>query len=119
MEALLSGSMRYGDLQIAVTGIAPNILADRLRRLEADGLLTATAYVERPLRFEYRLTIEGRALAGALRLLAEWGATRDGAGGDHESLRHDACGTALEAHWYCPTCGDTVDAATETDTRRV
>lgn len=119
MEALLTSPLRYGDLQAAIPGIAPNILADRLRRLESDGLLAATAYVERPPRFEYRLTIEGRALAGALRLLADWGASREGAGGEHESLRHEACGTALEARWYCPTCGEVVDTATATDTRRV
>jgi len=110
VEALLAGPLRYGELQAAVAGIAPNILADRLRRLEADGLLASTAYVERPPRFEYRLTAEGRALAGALRLLADWGALHGGAAGaDHEAVRHRVCGTALGAHWYCPTCGDVVD----------
>jgi DNA-binding HxlR family transcriptional regulator len=113
VEALLARPLRYGELQAGVTGIAPNILADRLRRLEADGLLTSTAYEERPPRFEYRLTVEGRALAGALRLLADWGARHGGATGgageDHEAIRHAACGTALEARWFCPTCGEVVD----------
>ena len=120
VEALLVGPLRYGDLQAAVAGIAPNILAIRLRRLEADGLLASTAYAERPPRFEYRLTSEGRALAGALRLLADWGARHGGgATGDHDSLRHDACGTALEARWFCPTCGEVVDAGQVTETRRL
>lgn len=106
MAALLGGPLRYGELRAAVAGIAPNILAARLRRLEADGLVTSTAYAERPPRFEYRLTLEGRALGGAIRLLADWGALHaDAAGGDHEVLRHAACGTPLEARWYCPTCG--------------
>jgi DNA-binding HxlR family transcriptional regulator len=116
VAALLAEPLRYGELQAGVAGIAPNILADRLRRLEADGLLTSTAYAERPPRFEYRLTAEGRALAGALRPLADWGARHGGAEGrDHEILRHGACGTALEARWYCPTCGDivAVDATDE------
>jgi DNA-binding HxlR family transcriptional regulator len=120
VEALLGGPLRYGDLQAAVAGIAPNILADRLRRLEAGGLLASTAYAERPPRFEYRLTTEGRALAGALRLLADWGARHAGAAaGDHESLHHEACGTALEARWYCPTCGDVVEPGSAGETRRV
>lgn len=107
VAALLAGPRRYGELQDGVAGIAPNILADRLRRLEAAGLLASTAYAERPPRFEYRLTAEGRALAGALRLLADWGALHGGAAGDeHEVLRHEACGTPLEARWYCPTCDD-------------
>ncbi len=120
VEALLAGPLRYGELQAGVPGIAPNILADRLRRLEADGLLTTTAYVERPPRYEYRLTSEGRALAGALRLLADWGARHGGADTvDHDSLHHDACGTTLEARWYCPTCGVLVDAEPDAASRRV
>jgi len=120
VAALMAAPLRYGELQAAVTGIAPNILADRLRRLEADGLLTATAYAERPPRFEYRLTSEGRALAGALRLLADWGARHGRAGAvDHDALRHEACGTALEARWFCPTCGEVVDVDLAADERRV
>ncbi len=120
VEALLARPLRYGELQAGVSGIAPNILADRLRRLEADGLLTTTAYAERPPRFEYRLTAEGRALAGALRLLADWGSHLGGAdAGDDHALHHDACGTALEARWYCPTCGQIVDGDAATETRRL
>jgi DNA-binding HxlR family transcriptional regulator len=118
VEALLPGPLRYGEIRASVAGIAPNILAERLRRLGADGLLTATAYEERPPRFEYRLTAEGRALAGALRLLADWGARHAGASPDG-SLRHDACGTALEAHWFCPTCGEMVDASAAEEARRL
>lgn len=120
VEALLVGPLRYGELLAGVAGIAPNILAARLRRLETDGLLTSTAYAERPPRFEYRLTAEGRSLAGALRLLADWGARQDAAGaGTDRGLRHDACGTALEARWHCPTCGELVDADAADETRRV
>ena len=120
IEALLAGPRRNADLQAEVGGIAPNILADRLRRLEADGLIATTAYRERPPRFDYRLTADGRALAGALRLLADWGVRHAGGGTDeHDFLRHEACGTALEARWFCPTCGDVVDAATAEQTRRL
>ena len=120
VEALLAGPLRYAELQAVVTGIAPNILAARLRRLETDGLIATTAYAERPPRFEYRLTTEGGALAGALRLLAEWGVRQAGAAaGDGDSLRHEACGTALEARWFCPTCGELVYADATDLGRRV
>lgn len=119
VEALLDGPRRNADLQAEVLGIAPNILADRLRRLEADGLIAATAYSERPPRFEYRLTADGRALAGALRLLADWGARLDGPDGEHDFLRHEACGTALEARWFCPTCGEVVGSPPAEQTRRL
>lgn len=120
IEALLAGPLRFGELQEAATGIAPNILAERLRRLEADGLLVGSAYAERPPRFEYRLTAEGRALAGALRLLADWGARHGGAGTDARDVpRHATCGSALEAHWYCPTCDAIVVGEEQDETRHV
>jgi DNA-binding HxlR family transcriptional regulator len=109
VEALLTGPLRYGELAVSVAGIAPNILADRLRRLERAGILASTPYSQRPVRLEYALTTDGRELAGALRLLADWGSRR--AGGDGEPLRHAACGTPLEARWHCPTCGQVVDDA--------
>ncbi len=117
VEALLVGPLRYGELAAAVAGIAPNILADRLRRLERAGILVGTPYSQRPVRLEYALTADGRELAGALRLLADWGARR--AGVDGEPLRHAACGTPLEARWHCPTCGEIVDDAAPDDLTRL
>lgn len=112
VKALLAGPLRFNELSERVRGIAPNILTSRLRGLERDGLVVADQYSRRPPRFVYELTDSGRALAGALRLLAEWGARRS----EHaEPFRHDACGTALEARWYCPTCERTVEDAEATD----
>jgi DNA-binding HxlR family transcriptional regulator len=99
VEALLDGPRRFNDLAKAVTGIAPNILTDRLRRLERAGVLVGQRYSERPVRLAYSLTADGQELAGVLRLLAAWGS-----GSDSDGLRHVTCGTALEARWWCPTC---------------
>src|SRR5574337_1825203 len=60
VEALLSGPLRFTELRSSVSGIAPNILSERLRRLEADGLLHSDPYSRRPLRLEYALTADGR-----------------------------------------------------------
>jgi DNA-binding HxlR family transcriptional regulator len=100
VDALLEGPRRFGELRDALPSIAPNILTDRLRRLERERILVAAPYTTRPPRMEYTLTGDGRDLASALRLLADWGTRRTGG----EPLRHDRCGTALEARWYCPTC---------------
>ena len=106
VEALLDGPARFGDLQAAVPGIAPNVLAGRLRRLEGEGLVLAQPYSERPQRFTYELAAAGRELAGALRLLADWGARhRESA----DPPRHEVCGTPIEARWWCPTCERPVD----------
>jgi DNA-binding HxlR family transcriptional regulator len=109
VEALLDGPTRFNDLQDAIAGIAPNILSERLRRLEREGLAVAQPYSERPPRYVYELTTSGTELAGALRLLADWGARHSGA----EPVRHDACGTPLEARWYCPTCDQSVEDPAE------
>lgn len=114
VEALLSGPLRFGELRAVVPGIAANILAQRLRRLEEKGVVVGQTYSERPPRRVYELTDEGQRLAGAIRLLAEWGAR--GAPGA-EAMQHAACGTALEAHWYCPTCARTIADTEASDLR--
>jgi DNA-binding HxlR family transcriptional regulator len=101
VAVLLDGPRRFGDLADEVPGIAPNVLSDRLRRLEHAGLLVARPYSQRPPRVVYELTASGRELAGPLRLLADWGARQ---APEAEPPRHDACGTPLEAVWWCPTC---------------
>ena len=106
VEALLDGPLRFNDLLGQIPGLAPNILSERLKRLERDGLLTARPYSQRPPRSEYQLTAEGQELAGALRLLAHWGA---GHADPSTAPRHSACGTPIEARWYCPTCDALVD----------
>lgn len=100
IDALLEGPRRFGELQTLIDGIAPNILSNRLKQLERHRVVVARPYQERPQRFAYELTASGYELAGALRLLAQWGATE----GDGEPVRHHSCGTPAEARWYCPTC---------------
>jgi DNA-binding HxlR family transcriptional regulator len=116
VEALLPGPRRFNELGEAVTGIAPNILADRLRRLESERIVSATPYSERPPRFAYALTAEGAELAGALRLLADWGSR---VSRESEPLRHAACGTPVEARWYCPTCERPVEGVEAEQVQRV
>ncbi len=106
VEALLDGPQRFADLLETVPSIAPNILSHRLKRLEGTQVLAARPYSQRPPRFAYELTSDGRELAGALRLLADWGARSSP---NAEPLRHEVCGTPIEAHWYCPTCARPVD----------
>ncbi|MGH2812536.1 MAG: winged helix-turn-helix transcriptional regulator [Actinomycetota bacterium] len=108
VDALLDGPRKFGELAGTVAGIAPNILSERLRRLESDGLVISRPYSRRPLRLMYELTAPGRELTGTLKMLAQWGARRSG----EEALPiHHACGTGMEARWFCPTCSHVVDEA--------
>ena len=105
VAALLDGPRRFNELQEELEGIAPNVLSARLKSLAEQALVVPQPYSERPPRFAYELSESGRELAGALRLLADWGARSAGA----EPYRHDVCGSALEARWYCPACEVVVD----------
>jgi DNA-binding HxlR family transcriptional regulator len=106
VQALLAGPRRFNELLEEIPGIAANILSQRLKRLERDALLVSRPYTERPPRAAYELTAEGKELAGALRLLAQWGARHVLPA---ETPRHVQCGTPLEVRWYCPTCDHLVE----------
>jgi DNA-binding HxlR family transcriptional regulator len=106
IEALLDGSRRFGELSDAVEGIAPNILSERLKRLEGERIVRASPYSDRPPRVTYALTDEGHELAGVLRLLADWGSRGSATA---EPMRHSLCGTPVEARLWCPTCARTLD----------
>jgi DNA-binding HxlR family transcriptional regulator len=112
VAALLDGPKRFNELQAELGGIAPNVLSARLKALGEQALVVAQPYSERPPRFSYELSETGRELAGALRLLADWGARSAGGAEPH---RHEACGTVLEARWWCPGCGVVVDDPDDDD----
>jgi DNA-binding HxlR family transcriptional regulator len=113
IDALLEGPKRFSDLEESVPGIAPNTLSQRLKHLEHEAIILARPYQDRPVRVQYELSAAGRELAGALRLLAQWGAR----GESDAALRHAACGSPLEARWYCPTCARVVEDAEPADLR--
>src|SRR5256885_10379215 len=93
VAALLDGPRRFGDLQEAIPGIATNVLTQRLRALQEEGLVAAEPYSTRPARYSYELSQAGAELAGALRLLADWAGRHRT---DVEPMRHSVCGTPLE-----------------------
>jgi DNA-binding HxlR family transcriptional regulator len=113
VEALLEGPRRFTDLQAEI-GIASNVLSQRLKHLEREGVLVARPYSRRPPRVDYELTSSGHDLAGALRLLADWGAQSSG-----RAARHVVCGTPLEPRWYCPTCATPVEDGGGTELHRI
>ena len=70
---LLAGKQRFGDFLASPEKIPTNILAERLKRLEREGLIARIPYSEHPPRVEYHLTPQGRALGRAVEALATWG----------------------------------------------
>jgi DNA-binding HxlR family transcriptional regulator len=70
---LVLGKRRYQEFLSSPEQIASNILADRLKQLEASGLVTRQAYQDNPARYEYRLTKKGEGLRPVLDTLIDWG----------------------------------------------
>jgi DNA-binding HxlR family transcriptional regulator len=70
---LLRGRKTYGELADSPERIPTNILADRLKRLEESGLIKATPYQQRPVRYAYTLTEKGLDLGDVMRAFGRWG----------------------------------------------
>jgi DNA-binding HxlR family transcriptional regulator len=103
------GTRRFDDFQ-ARLGATPHVLADRLRKLVAEGVLERVAYQERPRRHEYRLTEKGRDLYPVVASLARWGDRwASGPAGPPLLLRHRDCGAVTTPVLACSECGEPLD----------
>jgi DNA-binding HxlR family transcriptional regulator len=76
LRELSFGSRRFTDLRDALPGIAANLLTERLRELEADGLIGRGELPPPAARIVYTLTESGRDIRPVLSALARFGATR-------------------------------------------
>ena len=70
---LLLGKTTYTEFQKSPEGIPTNILAERLKRLQAAGIIEKSRYQERPVRYAYHLTAKGRDLRPVLSAMIDWG----------------------------------------------
>jgi DNA-binding HxlR family transcriptional regulator len=72
IRVLLYGPARFGEIRERVPGISDNLLSERLKQLEADGIVTRTVHGGRPVVIEYGLTESGQGLGKAIDALSEW-----------------------------------------------
>lgn len=72
LRDLLTGKSRFSQFLDSPERISTNILSDRLTAMERHGLVEKTAYQTRPMRYEYRLTVEGTALLPVLQSVCRW-----------------------------------------------
>lgn len=68
---------RFSDLEKLIPGISQKMLAQQLRRLEEDGIVTRTVYHQVPPKVDYRLTDWGQTLCPALDAILKWAESRD------------------------------------------
>jgi DNA-binding HxlR family transcriptional regulator len=114
LATLFFGLHRYDEISEAL-GIATNILADRLRRLLAGGIIEQRLYQDHPPRHEYHLTEKGRDLYPAVVAMHDWTTSWiPSPAGPGLKLKHRPCGHALRGKMICARCDGAVDAHTVT-----
>jgi len=95
---------RFEHLQ-ANLGLTRHLLASRLKRLVADGILDRVPYQQSPVRYEYVLTPKGKELHAVLMALAHWGDTwMDEGRGAPLLYQHKACGCVMTPVMACSEC---------------
>jgi DNA-binding HxlR family transcriptional regulator len=70
---VMRGKRRYAEFLESPERIPTNILAERLKRLIAAGVIRSQRYSEHPPRLEYHLTAKGEDLRPIMRAMVEWG----------------------------------------------
>lgn len=112
LRDLFFGNRRF-EVIAANTGLGPQLVSARLKRLEREGVVERHAYQERPVRHEYWLTAKGKDLFNVLYAMRGWAerwAYRDGETGGGPAMRyiHRACGSDVGTALVCPGCGATL-----------
>lgn len=69
---LMNGTQRFSDIEHGLPNLSGKVLSDRLKELEAEGLVKRDVYPEMPVRIEYSLTEKGRALSPLFADIANW-----------------------------------------------
>lgn len=64
---------RFNELQRSLEGISQKVLADNLRSMEKDGIITRTVYPQVPPRVEYALSEIGESMRPILDSMEQWG----------------------------------------------
>ncbi|AWA40057.1 winged helix-turn-helix transcriptional regulator [Pseudomonas sp. 22105] len=107
LRELFMGSHRYDEI-LAQTGGTPQMVAARLKSLEADGLVERRLYNERPKRYEYHLTAKGEAFYPVIIALRAWGETwcKSPEEGLAVNMTHKNCNHSAGLGPVCDHCGE-------------
>ena len=72
LRAMLFGVTRFSDLAETIPGMSDRMLSERLKELEAEGLVIRSVIPETPVRIQYHLTEKGRSLWSVVEAVAGW-----------------------------------------------
>ena len=69
---LMDGPLRFSEVKVLVPDLSDRLLSERMKELEAEGIVERHVIDDMPVRVEYCLTAKGRALEPAVRSLKVW-----------------------------------------------
>lgn len=102
LHQLMIGHDTYKEIQEGLDKIPSNLLSERLKGLESDGLITAELYQHHPPRYRYLLTESGMDLEDIFYSIILWGDKHLEV--CNKQLQHTECKHRLEHQYYCPKC---------------
>ncbi|MFS0781773.1 winged helix-turn-helix transcriptional regulator [Bacillus sp. 1P06AnD] len=102
LHELLMGRQTFNEIQQGLETIPVNLLSNRLKRLEEDGLISSELYQTHPPRYKYLLSASGADLGDVFNSLIIWG-------NKHlepafKKVVHKECGHTVEIQYFCPHC---------------
>ncbi|WP_409300099.1 winged helix-turn-helix transcriptional regulator [Peribacillus sp. SCS-155] len=107
IHEILIGHTTFNEIKKGLDGLSSNLLSDRLKHLEENGLVVSELYSTHPPRYRYELTESGRALEHVFNSLILWG--QNHLKKCYKKLIHQPCGHEVEISYYCPCCEKNVD----------
>jgi DNA-binding HxlR family transcriptional regulator len=72
IRIMLGGITRFSDITIAIPGLSDRMLSERLKELEAEGIVQRCVFADTPVRIEYLITAKGRALSTVVDSIGSW-----------------------------------------------
>ncbi len=72
VRLMLDGATRFGELSAAIPGISDKMLSERLKELEAEGIVIREVKPTTPVSVEYHLTAKGESVRPVLDAIGEW-----------------------------------------------
>ena len=72
LRSLLSGADRFSNISSSVPGLSDRLLSERLRELEAEGIVVRTVIPAMPVKVEYTLTEKGQSLLPVIEEVSAW-----------------------------------------------
>ncbi|WP_313134946.1 winged helix-turn-helix transcriptional regulator [Anaerocolumna sp.] len=102
LRQIMIGRKTYKEMQEGLEGIPSNLLSERLKCLETDGLITTRLYQNHPPRYEYLLTDSGKDLGDIFYSIIMWGEKHLKV--CYKQLTHSECGHKIVHQYFCPHC---------------